>query len=56
VPLALLYIFPFAYRWKSVASYVASSAPDQAQKGRTATKLKIQKTNKMGNFHQIPKP
>ena len=41
---------------KRVANYVASSAPEQAQKSRAVTKLNGLKTNTMGNINQIPKP
>jgi hypothetical protein len=36
-----------------VASWVASSAPSQAQKSREETKLKILKTNNLGNINSI---
>jgi hypothetical protein len=41
---------------KRVANFVASSAPERAQKSRAVSKLNGLKTNTLGNINQIPKP
>ncbi len=47
--------FGHEFHWfeKRVANYVASSAPEQAQKSREVTKLKGLNTNKLGNINSI---